>query len=257
LFGIPDDKRRFLDAGHYLQEAVEAFLEGSLPAAFSLKKDWREIAGTYNHEDRWVVTGHVDGVLVAGNRLGLLEVKAIKNASFNKLAKADHWQDVYGHYVYQAQTYLHCTYQEFKKKLMGTYFVFYNRDTSELMGGFDIDSPGYTYRPDMYEKKDDEVWESVVKKFDRACTHLTEETEPEGCDAEGYCYFCGTRGTGSRLRREKRVGLMKEDMEWVQIASCLSDITEARDTIRLHFEKFNADVIKLPTGTVLRKADYE
>jgi hypothetical protein len=263
LFIVPEAKRAFLDAGHYLQEAVEAFLMERLPATpFELLLDWRECEGNYEGVG-WNVTGHVDGVLKAANKTGLLEVKAIKNNSFNKLKKAGNWKDVYGHYTYQAQTYLHFDSlmnddkELFTGPFMGTHFIFYNRDTSEMLGSLPIDFPGYTERKDMYEPRDIDIWTGLVEKFTRAYTYIIDENVPESCDAEGYCYFCQQRGKGFQIRREKKVGLVMEDEEWRDIASHLSDITEAEGKISRFFQEFRADVIQLPTGTTLRKGDYE
>jgi hypothetical protein len=246
---IADEARRpFLDAGHYLQDHVEAFVQEQNG---ELNLDMREAEGLIDVGGRWEMTGHIDGMFLDSN---LLEVKAIKANSFEKLAKTYDFRERYGHYIPQAQMYQRMFGSP------GTHFVFYNRDTSEMMGSVDITHPAYTYRKDMYVPHDVALCDALMLKFNRVCEAIEAEELPDECDAEGYCYFCGTTGNAMAQRRHKRVGLMPDDDEFNLLRGDVEKIEELRGVVGNMFIQFKADEIVLHhddgTKESLRKEDY-
>lgn len=245
---VADEARRpFLDAGHFLQDAVEAFIEEQLPGELDLLM--REAGGELLLNN-WAITGHIDGRFHDGR---LLEVKAIKANSFEKLQKTYHFADQYGHYVPQALMY---------QKMFdapATHFVFYNRNTSEMMGSLNIDHPVWTKRQDMFIEFDPGHYEALVEKFDRAAEYIEKGEMPSECDAEGYCWWCGAQGTTMKKATKKSVGLMPDDDEYAYITERLSSFIYAQQEIRECFDEFKASEIVLfhPDGKeVLRKEDY-
>lgn len=250
-FEVDPARRPFLDAGHYLQQHVEDFLVevGSSPI---LLTDMRESEGTYS-EDDWSVVGHIDGMF---DDRTLLEVKAIKTESFDKLAKSYDWRENYGHYQSQAQTYQRMF------NATGTHFIYYNRNTSEMMGSLKINHPAYVFRKDMFEPHDPTLWNMIRAKFQAAADFVREGEAPPECDAKGYCYFCGVRGTETQKKRVKPISLFPDDEEYQEITEAMANYEAYRDGVAHLFKEFNATEIHLVHGgqddtEILRKEDYE
>jgi hypothetical protein len=206
------EKLQFLKTGHYLQPQVEDFLTDSgvlLPA--------REAEGIYTHPDQsFQIIGHVDGVIdMEGDGpapFALLEVKAVRHHNYLKLKATTDWREKYGHYEPQAQCYLHfeeletpatpvleagkeaglfsgeCTH---KGPFAATYFVFMDRDNSDMMGGIPVEGPSYTYRPDMVLEPNRDFFEELLDKHERAAEMIETKEVPEYCDQKGWCFFCG------------------------------------------------------------------
>lgn len=267
---IPDAKRPFLDAGHFLQEHVEAFITGRLTHPLHLVPERRESEGTYTDPcGRWSVTGHVDGVLRDGKGLYLLEVKAIKDRSYKKLARSDDWREVYGHYVYQAQTYLSMPvlhperqstgrWPDLMGPFDGSHFIFYNRDTSEMMGSLEVDHDAYEVRPDMYEPRKPDLWSALIAKFSDAAMFIEDGEVPEGCDAEGYCFFCGVTGSTHREKRYKRVMILDGEDGFKELIEASAAIRGNKDRVLHwlnHYDK--ADELSLEDAYYYKRSDYE
>ena len=245
---VADEARRpFLDAGHFLQDAVEAFINEQMPGELDLAM--REAEGEIVTPN-WSITGHIDGKFHDGK---LLEVKAIKANSFEKLQKTYDFTDQYGHYVPQATMYQ----RMFDSP--GTHFVFYNRNTSEMMGSLDIDHLAWTTRRDMYVPFDLALYSRLTDKLDRAAEYIQKEELPAECDAEGYCWYCGITGSTMKKAVKKSVGLMPDDDEYMYITDWLESVDYAKQTVRGCFEDLKVTEIVLfhPDGKeVLRKEDY-
>lgn len=267
---VPSAKRPFLDAGHYLQEAAEAFIMEHLSGSMHLVPERRESEGTYTDSSRrWCLTGHVDGVLRDGKGLYLLEVKAIKDRSYKKLSRSSDWRDVYGHYVYQAQSYLSLPVLHPERRATGrwpdlvgprdgTHFLFYNRDTSEMMGSLEIEHDAYTIRPDMYEERNPAIWNDLVVKYGVAADCIKNGEVPEGCDAEGYCFFCGVTGSSHKKKRYKRVILFDGDDGFKELMQATADLRINKDRFLFWMNKYdNADELALEDAINLKRIDYE
>ena len=249
-FETAEARRPFLDAGHYLQEAAEAFiLAHSFPQRLLVED--RESEGFFG-ADSWTMVGHIDGVFEDGN---LLEVKAIKDHNFEKLAKTYDWRDQYGHYQPQSQCYQHMF------TAPGSHFVYYNRNTSDMMGSLPIEHPAYTFRKDMYEPHDPSMWKAIMAKFDAAARYVEDGEAPAECDAKGYCWFCGVRGTSLQQKRVKRVGLLPDDDEYQLMTEFLSHVDVARSNVAGLIGELEAtEVSLLHQGSkpeIIRKEDYE
>lgn len=247
-FDVDPARRPFLDAGHYLQEHVEAFIQEQIGV---LDLSRREEEGVYT-TPFWSLVGHIDGMLDTGD---LLEVKAIKAASYEKLQKTYDWRDQYGHYQSQAQGY---------QKMFdapGSHFVYYNRNTSEMMGSLDITHPAYTFRKDMYEPHDPALWNGIVEKLDNAVRYIDDAEAPPECDAKGYCWFCGVRGTELQKSNKKAVSIFNDDDEYELITSSLCEFDYAKGDVFRFFTEYNATEIHVhhrPKDIeILRKEDYE
>lgn len=247
-FKVDEARRPFLDAGHNLQEAVEAFIQEQIGV---LDLSRREEEGSVSNLN-WGIVGHIDGMLDNGD---LLEVKAIKAANFEKLAKTYDWRDQYGHYQAQAQAYQRMF------DAPGTHFVYYNRNTSDMMGSLDIDHPVYTFRKDCYEPYDPTLWNNIIEKLDAATRYIKDGEAPPECDAKGYCYFCGVRGTEVQKKRTKRVSLLPDDDEYTLMDQLLGALEDSQNDLLSAFKEYNADEIHLQHGNkkveILRKEDYE
>lgn len=247
---VADEARRpFLDAGHFLQDAVEAFIVEQMPGELDVSQREAEEELVY---PGWNMTGHIDGKFHSGK---LLEVKAIKANSFEKLAKTYHFADQYGHYVPQATMY------QMMFTSPGTHFVFYNRNTSEMMGSLDIDHPAWTKRRDMYVPFNQDLYDGLVDKFNRAAEYIKKEELPDGCDAQGYCWFCGTTGTTMKAPKKKSVGLLDDDDDFFYIEDLLGSYDSIKADILKCFEGYKASEIVLfregGKKEVLRKEDYQ
>lgn len=268
---VEPSKRPFLDAGHYLQEQVEDFLTEVLPGSFSLLTQWRESEGVHNGPGFQIV-GHVDGVLFdklgenkGKNKTGkyyLLEVKAIKEQSYKKLQKTHDWREMYASYQFQAQTYLHfpklikSAELVLAKEFEGTHFVYYNRNTSHMMTSLPIVHPAVERRDDMYEPKDGEFFSRIMDKFKVCAEAIEQRNVPEQCDAVGYCFFCGTSGTGfTQVSKRRRVSLQGDDPEQQELEYLIGDYNIAAENIDQYFTEFKADEIELESGVVIKKED--
>ena len=247
LTRMPEGKRPFLDAGHYLQEAVEAFILEHLHRPL-LRKELRESEGVIDTED-FLITGHVDGIFADGS---LLEVKAVKHKGYEKIRKSQDWREPYGHYRYQAQIYQ----QMFGAP--GTHFVYYNRDTSDMMGSLGINHPAWTFRADMWEPRDDKLILKLLEKYAACSLAVTAKEIPLGCDAEGYCYFCAQVGsTPKNIRKPRRVSVEGCDTDHNSIQYAVDDVAAAKDEVLWWFKYYKADEIGLEDDDViLRKEDY-
>jgi len=207
----PASRQDFLDAGHYLQEHVEAILKRS-----GIKIVAREAEGEYTDpEGRFIIRGHVDGVIEdQDGSLSLLEVKAIQDHNFKKLKKSEDFTKDYGYYEPQAQTYLHLpqlTYQKLyiveegddwndhheyrdvsiSGPFLESRFVFYNRNTSDTLGGvMGVESPTYTYRSDMVLTASPGEFDYIIKRHERAYQFIVDDEVPDYCDKEGWCFMC-------------------------------------------------------------------
>lgn len=254
LVKVPVGRQPFLNAGHNLQEAVEDFLTDFLPADWRLLSEWRESRCEIVADD-WKVVGHVDGVLEresTGTRF-LLEVKAVKEANFKKIVKAQDWRDPYASYGYesQAQTYLEAM------DLPATAFVFYNRNTSEMMGPWDIDHELWAERPDMIERRSFDAWIEIAKKLDHAANLIVNEDVPDECDGQGYCFFCGTQGSKMKVHNVRRIEIDavndEADHEW--FTESLSAFRRSQAEMLDLFTEFSADEI-IVDGETYKRADY-
>ena len=194
------EKLPFLSMGHDFQAAAIRFIHEN--------SDHRivgvEAEGLYSTE-KFEVRGHVDGVVV-NSRSTLLEVKAIKASNWEKLAAADDWRDVYGHYVPSAQVYMGMkdlslydrgSTDHWEGPHQQTYFFFINRDTSQMLGGLKIDHPAYIHRKDMVEKYSVKKFKEVMARYSEAAELAAKEEMPEHCDKAGWCFFCQLFGAGT------------------------------------------------------------
>jgi hypothetical protein len=251
-FTVEEARRPFLDAGHNLQQFVEDFIRQWLDVGDpQLDVSKRESEGIITNAG-WTIVGHIDGAFEDRN---LLEVKAIKDHNFVKLAKNYDWRDQYGHYQSQAQTY---------QKMFdapGSHFVYFNRNTADMLGSLPIEHPAYTYRKDMYEPHDPALWNAILEKMDAAARFIEDGEAPSECDAKGYCFFCGVRGTTMQSKRMKRIGLLPDDEEYSYITDLLGQQDGVNFNLKALFKELNADEISLlhPNGKpeILRKEDYE
>ena len=192
----------FLRAGHDLQRTVIDFLLDKgieIPTA-SLKD---EMEGIFYHRGKvpWKLVGHVDGILDAPR--GILEVKAIKQESFEKLKAINDYKGLYRSYYWQAQAYMGCSpfidlhtglrrTAEFCRRV---FFCYYNRNTGEILGGIEVDSPHYTQREDLCESKDEDAFLSIVARLEVAAEYVVKKELPPSCDKDGYCFFCKQHNT--------------------------------------------------------------
>jgi hypothetical protein len=126
----------------------------------------------------------------------------------------------------------------------GTHFIYYNRDTSEMMGGLEIEHDAYQYRPDLYEKRDPAKWE--------------DGEVPEGCDAEGYCFFCGATGSGLKRKRYKRIMLFEDDTGFSELISVAAALRGEKDRVLFWLDHYdNADELTLEDAYSFKRGDYE
>ena len=200
--GMPPHKRDFGNTGHYLQRQVEDIIREE---GFRLLGSEGE--GIHNCGD-FEIVGHVDGILeVEGDPSpALLEVKAIQHKNFVKLRAAQDWRDRYANYVPQAQCYLNFSSIEHSdtkgdtNKYYGEvvhgpfsamYFVFFDRDTSDMLGGLALARPNYEYRADMILPPSEHVWLDILNRHQDACNCIVDNYIPDYCDKDGYCFFCG------------------------------------------------------------------
>jgi len=194
----------------------------------------------------------------------LLEVKAIKERSYKKLQKTYDWREVYPSYQFQAQTYLHFPKLTksadlvLAKEFHGTHFVFYNRNTSEMMTSLPVVHPAVERRDDLYEPKDALIFEKIIDKFTLCADSIEGRDVPERCDAVGYCFFCGATGTGfTNVPKRRIVSLEGCDQEHTMIEMELEKLEESRLAMLEYFKDFNADEIELGDIDVrVRKEDY-
>jgi len=191
----------FLRDGHHLQTGVEKFLREfcqvqnyRFPYSFSLER--AEPYGSLVSEEHGVqLNCKVDGLFRKPGHI--LEVKCVKDKQFKKLLKTDDWRTVYPNYVDSAQVYLAVPYYIMSGKMeipgpfLAVNYVFKNRDTSEMLGGIPFKHPAYTYREDMVETPDKDILEEVLTKLQR----VAQGESSDKCDAEGYCYFCKSKGS--------------------------------------------------------------
>jgi hypothetical protein len=272
LVSIPNERLFFLNIGHYLQEAVEDFLVEYLPADWQLLKGLRE-SEVFTRGEEWTSKGHVDGVLQGPTGLWLLEVKAVKDANFKKILKADDWRVPYASYGYIEQSQMYLSTEVLapengaaleEPELNDSIFVFLNRDTADMIGGVEIDHPIWTYRKDMIEYPDHGAFVRLDEKLEKASAYILQETVPEDCDAPAYCFFCGIRGAGARRDTTKRVCVSRQDgdiEEADEIEQGLNEYAAALWNMRDIFAGLDADIITLdredePPLTI-KKADYE
>lgn len=192
----PAEKLDFLATGHYLQTQVEDILKEEGIALVDT-----ECEGIHDFGD-FTIVGHVDGVIdnqgEGETPYSLLEVKAVQDKNFKALAKTNDWREKYEYNVPQAQTYLH--FDElvsvsgdvrYSGPFGCTYFVYFNRNTSEMLGGLPIDRAGYTYRPDMVLYPDNGAFEEIRQRHVNALQYIDDKNVPDWCDKEGLCFFCG------------------------------------------------------------------
>jgi len=234
---VDEARRPFLDAGHYLQQQVEDYLvdQGSAPKLdVSLRE--MELTTMRDEQDGWDLTGHVDGVFMDDS---LLEVKAIKDASYKKLEKTLDWRTQYGHYAYQATAY------QYMAASPGTHFVYYNRNTSEMMGSCVVDHPAYTFRGDMYLPYDEGVWLGIEAKLSDAANRIDELAPPDDCNAEGWCFFCGQMGSEMPGRFKKSMGLLPDDDEYHEVTELLGNIERQQLGMIELFNTFKVNEIVL------------
>lgn len=192
-----EGKEEFLKTGHYLQPQVSYFVSRN-QERFNCVPSKEEFEGIIEFDD-FYFCGHVDNILFdsASEEYVLLEIKCIKDKSFNKLCKSIDWRDNYPSYVSQAQGYMGCkafTSPSSKRRIEGpittTYLVFMNRDNSKMVGGIPITHEGYEWREDMVEYYDPAIFESLVLKHQEAYTDIVNNIVPEVCNKEGWCFSC-------------------------------------------------------------------
>ncbi|MHA2067570.1 MAG: hypothetical protein ACXABY_24665 [Candidatus Thorarchaeota archaeon] len=196
----------FLHAGHTLQTTVIKFLlDNNINVLTNRFTD--ELEGKYVHEGRWRLVGHLDGIL--GVPWGILEVKAIKDESFQKLEATNDWRGIYGQYIPQSQTYM--GFKEYRDnasntKLSGpmerTSFVFYNRNTGHILSPLGIEHTKHTQRKDLTEYRSPNIFQEIIDKHEVAYEYVQKEEIPSECDYPGYCFFCkrfnsASNGTGT------------------------------------------------------------
>lgn len=276
---IPDKKRPFLDMGHDLQAGVERFITRQLRVQWGYLDPWyREAKGATVIPDKRgaiEVPGHVDGVLrilpfqdhpdgIVYSQLVLLEVKAIQERNFDRLKKEGDFLKIYPQYRAQAQTYMNFDRLLATKTPDGqgiiagpfeeTYFVFVNRNTSEMLGGLPIKHPAYTQRDDMILARDEDWPEALETRLRLAVSSLVREDDhiPEECDQAGWCFYCKQTGTGSKdlMRTGRDVTLdLEEDMThaapiWA-LEQAIEDIEELIPEVLGIFEDLKARQINL------------
>ncbi|MHA2085501.1 MAG: hypothetical protein ACXABD_17225 [Candidatus Thorarchaeota archaeon] len=191
----PPARRDFLRTGHYLQRQVEDILREEGVVLLGTEGE-----GIHNCCGDFEIVGHVDGILDLGDTTpSLLEVKAIQHKNFMALKQLADWREKYGYNVPQAQCYLAFpdVYWETTKgkeyiggPFQATYFIYFDRDTSDMLGGLMLDRPNYEYRPDMILQPSLHEFNDILHRHREAYTHIINETIPDYCDKEGYCFFC-------------------------------------------------------------------
>ena len=101
----PEEFDPFLQGGHGLQDTVTGFLLANdvvIPTT-----QWTdEFEGVYTFGDKWKLVGHVDGIVYQDGKLSILEIKAIQDKNFKKLAATSDWRGIYGGYTNQTQSYM-------------------------------------------------------------------------------------------------------------------------------------------------------
>jgi len=220
---VPDKaKMPFLKDGHFFQASVTEFLQDRGVRVFNI-----EAEGKIDLPPDVRITGHIDGALRPDQ--DLLEIKAIKNASFERLKASSDFREVYGHYTKQVQIYMGLT---FKPALgftpLGTVFIFKNRDTGEMLGGLEIAHPAYEFRPDMVEEKDDDALEFLENRFLDSLTY-SKLPPKTACDWDGpWCFFC-------RRRTSKGTSKVFEGTEGYAVVAghyALLDASAAKEDLR-------------------------
>lgn len=194
----------FLRDGTHLQTGVEKFLREfcheeryRFPYPFSPLR--KEPGGKYKPVDRpYQFNARVDGIFKEEG--ALLEVKCVKERQYNKLVKAKDWRTVYPNYPYTAQVYLAIdeyrlpdsdtdTYITYAGPFTKVYYIFKNRNTSEMLGGINFEHPAYIYRKDMVERVNEDLLSEILEKHDQLTIGKCKNLK---CDvASSYCYFCG------------------------------------------------------------------
>jgi hypothetical protein len=189
----PADRRDFLKTGHYLQRQVEDILVEEGVDLLGTEGEGIHDCGDFE------IVGHVDGILkLEDDSPSLLEVKAIQHKNFVRLKQTMDWQERYGHYEPQAQCYLHfpeigygpLTDDFCEGPFQATYFVFFDRDTSDTMGGLPLDRASYEYRPDMVLLPSAHEYSDIINRHRDAYNYIINKNVPDYCDKEGYCFFC-------------------------------------------------------------------
>jgi hypothetical protein len=246
-FNAPDHRQRFLRGGHTLQAQVVEELERAGHHVYGINKHTGEEATAISRypDLGFVLSGHCDGIF-AQTQFGLLEVKAITDKMFQKVAKGSDWREQYPQYQAPAQVYMGM--DEFRlgqEKWAGpfdrTCMMFLNRDSFVMIGGMPIDLPAYTYRADMVVMRDPDAHDRILERHQKAAAWSERGELPDHCDAQGWCFHCQTVGSGATHKTGNKIIYVEQSecpnaallaLEYAAIKGQLKGINARKSVVR-------------------------
>ena len=196
-----EDRKVFLQIGHALQPVLDEFMEDN---GFSITDGEMEVS--YEDENDWVLTGHVDGVAKTpdGEKV-LVEYKCITDKKWKQVKGCGDWRTVYPHYYAQIQAYMGLS------KITKCVMVFMNRNTAEIIVGYDL--PNSIYRPDCLVPFSPDTYVMLATRLDVAKSWVVGKEVPgrDLCDTIGFCYFCRQAGGGDPYADSSTVSEVDSD----------------------------------------------
>lgn len=243
----PDSKRVFLQIGHALQPVLDEYLERS---GFSIIDG--EVEVQYEDQDHpWVLTGHVDAVCRTpkGEEI-LVEYKCITSKKWNEVKHCKDWRTIYPRYYAQVQAYMGMS------KIHKCLMVFMNRDTAEIILGWDLEDS--IYREDCLVTFDPETYVVLLTRLDAAKTWVDGKTIPdrELCDTIGFCYYC--RGIGNGEHYSKVSVRYKVDSDTIRLIKERRKLNRVlanvNKRLRDKFDFYDAEYFRVDIGLKSGKA---
>lgn len=200
-FIIPPENRLFLSMGNKFGDALLRILE--VP-----EEDW-EVPGVLKFAGKNMLSGRIDAIIDGVH----VELKAVTSKKFNEITKPGrHWATTYPNYLAQVQSYLMMDFGKHRTvNKEAAVIMFINRDTAEVVGGLDLDVPGYTFDDRFIVPKEPELQEEILKRFVKVIDDTVDE-----CDVDYFCFYC-KEGNYARYNPPSYALTFREDLDQITL----------------------------------------